>query len=264
VSERSEYSAGEFCWVELIVPDTDAAADFYADLLGWDRERYEPDPEGYWYFKSRGKLVAGLESIRTPGQVPAWLSYVRVGDAAETAAKVGDAGGAILDGPLAVPGDAGALAICQDTEGAVFALWEPGTLSGSELVNEPGTWTWNNLMTRDLDRAREFYGKVFGWKATQRSEVPEFVWNWQVEGQRWPEGLGNVIVMGSEIPADAPPHWQVYLMVERADVSVETTTKRGGTLLFGPQDLPLGRMAVLSDPQGASFGIIESDYPEPR
>jgi hypothetical protein len=33
-------------------PDTDAAAAFYGDLLGWNRERYEPDPEGYWYFTS--------------------------------------------------------------------------------------------------------------------------------------------------------------------------------------------------------------------
>jgi uncharacterized protein len=264
MSERSEYAPGEFCWVELIVPDTDAAAAFYGDLLGWDRERYGPDPEGYWYLRSRGKLVAGLESIRMEGQVPAWLSYVRVDDAAETAAKVRDAGGTILAGPLAVPGDAGVLAVCQDLEGAVLALWQPGTLIGAELVNEPGTWTWNNLMTRDLDRARDFYRKVFGWEATQPDEVPDFVWSWQVEGQRWPEGLGNVIVMGSEMPADAPPHWQVYLMVEGADEAVKATTKSGGTLMFGPQDLPLGRMAVLSDPQGAAFAIIEADYPEPR
>jgi predicted enzyme related to lactoylglutathione lyase len=52
MSERSEYSSGEFCWVEVAVPDTDAAAAFYGDLLGWNRERYEPDPEGYWYFTS--------------------------------------------------------------------------------------------------------------------------------------------------------------------------------------------------------------------
>jgi uncharacterized protein len=264
MSERNEYNPGEFCWVEVAVPDTDAAAAFYGDLLGWDRERYEPDPEGYWYFRSRGKRVAGLESIRTEGQPPAWLSYVCVDDAAKTAAKVADAGGTILAGPLAVPGDAGHLAVCQDLEGAVFALWQRGTLIGAELVNEAGTWTWNNLMTRDLERARDFYGKVFGWEATQPDEIPEFVWSWQVEGQQWPEGLGNVIVMGSEMPSDAPPHWQVYLMVDGADESIETTTKSGGSLLFGPQDLPLGRFAVLSDPQGATFAIIEANYPEPR
>jgi predicted enzyme related to lactoylglutathione lyase len=46
MSERTEYGPGEFCWVELIPPDVDAAARFYADLLGWERERYAPDPEG--------------------------------------------------------------------------------------------------------------------------------------------------------------------------------------------------------------------------
>jgi catechol 2,3-dioxygenase-like lactoylglutathione lyase family enzyme len=76
MSERTEYANGEFCWVELISPDVKAAARFYGDLLGWERERYEPDPEGYWYLRRGGKLVAGLEGIRTEGQVPTWLGYV--------------------------------------------------------------------------------------------------------------------------------------------------------------------------------------------
>jgi uncharacterized protein len=75
MSERTEYANGEFCWVELISPDVEAAARFYGDLLGWERERYEPDPEGYWYLRHRGKLVAGLEGMRTEGQVPAcWVT----------------------------------------------------------------------------------------------------------------------------------------------------------------------------------------------
>jgi uncharacterized protein len=264
MSERTEYRPGEFCWVELISPDVDAAAKFYGDLLGWERERYEPDPEGYWYFRRDGKLVAGLEGLRTEGQVPAWLGYVRVDDVTATAGRVGDAGGTVLDGPLDVPGEAGSLAICQDTEAAVFALWQPGELKGAQLVNEPGSWTWNNLMTRDVEAAQDFYGQVFGWTAAQADGAPDFIWNWQVDGQRWPEGLAGLMRVGSDMPLDAPPHWQVYLMVESADAAVENNKAAGGSLIFGPLDTPIARMVVVVDPQGANVALLESRYPDPR
>jgi predicted enzyme related to lactoylglutathione lyase len=264
VSERTGYRPGEFCWVELISPDVDAAARFYGDLLGWERERYEPDPEGYWYFRRDGKLIAGLETVRTEGQVPAWLGYVRVDDVTATAGKVGDAGGTILAEPLAVPGDAGSLAVCQDTEGAVFALWQPGELKGAQLVNELGCWTWNNLMTRDVDAARDFYGQVFSWAAAQPPGAPDFIWNWQVDGQRFPEGLGGLMRMGTDMPSDAPPNWQVYFIVENMETAVEKNKAAGGSLVFGPIDTPIARMAVVFDPQGATVALLESRYPEPR
>jgi uncharacterized protein len=107
MSERTEYGPGEFCWVELVSPDVDAAAAFYGDLLGWRREQYEPDPGGYWYFRRNGKLVAGLESFRMEGQVPAWLGYVAVDDVAATAAKVGEAEGQSSPSRSMFPGEPG-------------------------------------------------------------------------------------------------------------------------------------------------------------
>ncbi len=264
MSERSGYNAGEFCWVGLGVPDPDAAAEFYGELIGWERERYEPDPEGYWYLRHNGKLVAGLEGFRSKGQVPAWLGHVRVDDAAQGADKVRAAGGVILAGPLEVPGGAGSLAVCQDTEGAVFALWQPGELKGAELVNEIGSWTWNNLMSRDLEAAKDFYGDVFGWEATQSEEQPPGILNWQIADQRWPEGLGGLMAIGNDMPPDTPPHWQVYFAVESADAAIERTRGADGKLLFGPIDIPVARMAVLMDPQGAAFAVLEPNYPEQR
>ena len=264
MSERSGYAPGEFCWVDLASHDVDGAATFYSGLLGWDRERYDPDREGYWYFRSDGKLVAGLETLGTEGQLPAWLSYVRVDDVGATADKVGQAGGAVLVGPLDVPGDAGSLALCQDPEGAVFALWQPGELQGAELVNEPGAWTWNNLLTRDLERAKDFYGRVFGWTAIHHEEAPPGILMWQVEGQRWPEGMGGLMQITADLPAEMPPHWQVYFIVETMDEALERATSTGAKVGFGPIDVPVGRLATLVDPQGAVVSLMESHYPEPR
>jgi uncharacterized protein len=264
MSERTDYGPGEFCWVDLASPDVDAAAAFYGDLLGWRREPYEPDPDGYWYFRKGGKLVAGLETLRTEGQVPAWLGYVSVDDVAATAGTVGDAGGTVLVEPLDVPGGAGSLAVCQDTEGAAFALWRPGELNGAQLVNEVGCWTWNNLLTRDVDAAIDFYGRVFGWTATQPQGAPDFIWNWHVDGQRWPEGMAGLMHMGTEMPPYVPPHWQVYLMVESIDAALEHNKAGGGNVVYGPVDTPIARMASVVDPQGANIALLESRFPEPR
>jgi hypothetical protein len=70
--------------------------------------------------------------------------------------------------------------------------------------------------------------------------------------------------MGTEMPPDAPPHWQVYLMVESIDAAVEKNSAGGGTLIFGPVDTPIARMAAVVDPQGANVALLESRYPEPR
>ena len=156
------------------------------------------------------------------------------------------------------------MAVLQDPTGAFISIFQQGEHPGAQLVNEPGTWTWSNLMTRDVDAAEKFYGTVFGWTAIHHEEAPPGVLMWQVEGQRWPEGLGGMMAIGSEMPADMPSHWEVYFVVERADESIELAESSGAKLAFGPLDIPVGRMAVLVDPQGAPVSIIESRYPEPR
>ena len=57
---------------------------------------------------------------------------------------------------------------------------------------------------------------------------PDFIWSWQLDGQRWPEGLAGLMAMGSDMPADAPPYWQVYLAVEKLDEAIEKTNGAGG------------------------------------
>jgi hypothetical protein len=99
-----------------------------------------------------------------------WNTYVWVADADETAGKVRAAGGQVVMEPGEV-GDAGRMAVCADPAGAFFRLWQPGTHRGAAVVNEPVSLNFNNLLTRDLDGARAFYGAVFGWEALSMGEV---------------------------------------------------------------------------------------------
>jgi uncharacterized protein len=267
MSDRDTYNDGEFCWVDLASPDLDASAKFYGELMGWEFEPVPGPPEetgGYGNLSYNGKLVAGLGGIMGEGQPPAWMSYVKTSDADETAKKVRDAGGTVMMDPFDIPGEAGRMAVCQDTGSAVFSILQPGRHTGAELVNEVGSWTWNNLLTRDVDAAAEFYGKVFGWSRNQPDGAPDYIWNWQMEAQRWPEGLAGLMAMGIDMPSDAPPYWQVYLAMENLDNALEITNREGGRVIFGPQDIPVGRFAAVFDPQGAAVSFLEPDYPEPR
>jgi predicted enzyme related to lactoylglutathione lyase len=268
MSERGDYEDGEFCWVDLATPDLDASARFYGELMEWEFEPGEVpegvDVGGYGNFTYRGKPVAGMGRIMQEGQPPAWSSYVKTSDADATAAKVKEAGGTVLMGPMDIPGGAGRMTVCQDAEGAFISHWQPGSHHGAELVNEVGAWTWNNLMSRDPDAAAEFYGAVFGWTRAQPEGAPDFIWNWQLDGQRWPEGLAGLMAMGGDMPADAPPYWQVYLAVEKLDEAIKKTNGAGGRVVFGPQDVPVGRFATVFDPQGAVVSLMEPDYPEAR
>ncbi len=156
--ERDGYPAGVPCWVDTTQPDPEAAAGFYGSLFGWELEdRMPPGSAGHYFVaRLRGRVVAAVGSrseADAGAQAPVWNTYVCVDRADDAAAKVGDAGGRVLVGPFAV-GDAGRMAVCSDPSGAVFRVWEPGTNKGAELVNEPGTWNWSDLNTRDVDGSK--------------------------------------------------------------------------------------------------------------
>jgi uncharacterized protein len=267
MSERSEYANGEFCWVDLATPDVERAKSFYGELLGVEWEPAPGPPEetgGYGFLVKDGKQVAGIGPIQQEGQPPAWSSYVKVEDADATAEKAQAAGGQVIFGPIDLPNESGRMAVLQDPTGAFISINQQQRHPGAQLVNEPGSWTWNNLLTRDVVAAQDFYGQVFGWTATQPEGAPEYIWNWQLDGQRWPEGLGGLMRMGTDMPPEAPPYWQVYLMVENADEALKKTEEAGGKLIFGPLDVPAARMATIFDPQGAAVSLLEGRYPESR
>jgi uncharacterized protein len=267
MSERNEYTPGEFSWVDLATTDVDGAKSFYADLLGVDVQSAPGDPKetgGYGFLMKDGKMVAGIGPVQSGEGHSAWASYVKVDSADEIAEKAKDAEGTVFFGPADLPNESGRVAMLRDPSGAFIGVVQQDRHPGAQLVNEPGTWTWNNLMTRDMDGAKDFYGKVFGWTATHIEGAPDFVWMWQVDGQRWPEGMAGLMEIGDDLPADMPAHWQVYFVVESADEAIKNSKAAGAKLGFGPLDIPSGRMATLVDPQGAVVSILEARLPEPR
>jgi predicted enzyme related to lactoylglutathione lyase len=268
--DRDGYIAGVPCWIDTSQPDPDAAAEFYGGLFGWELEQVMPPeaPGKYFMARLRGGDVAAISSQQegAPGD-PTWNTYIWVDSADETAAKVRDAGGSVLTEPFDVM-DAGRMAVFADTEGAPFCVWQAGRHRGANVVNEHGSLNFNVLNTRDVERAKAFYGAVFGWD-TLVLDGGFTAWTLEAYGDHLeeldpgtrervrsvggPEGFENVVASVNPITDDTPPHWGVTFAVDDADAIAARATELGGRVLAPPFDAPWVKMAVLADPQGATF-----------
>jgi uncharacterized protein len=246
MAERTSYAPGTPCWVDLGTPDTASAGRFYAGLFGWELAM-DPRPEagGYGMFTLRGANVAGLGPQAQPEVPPFWTVYVSVADASATAERVSAAGGKILAGPMDVF-DAGRMAVAQDSTGSFISFWQPGAHIGAQLVNEPGTFTWNELATTGLAQARDFYTAVFGWRADSgpgSDQAAIFT-------------VGGQPVCGAHAAGPGEPAaWSVWFAVADCDSSAARVSELGGSVVLPPTDMDFGRGAVVADPHGAVFGI---------
>jgi uncharacterized protein len=251
--EVDAYAPGTPMWIDLSSPDPEASANFYGKLFGWTRSAIpDPDAGGYGMFLLNGKQVAGVGPITNEGQPPAWLTYVATEDAAATTEKAKQAGGKVLMEPMEVM-NAGSMAVLADPTGAVFGLWQPKEHKGAQVVNEPGTFSWNELNTRNIEATKSFYESVFGWKPhTHEGQMPYT--EWQLEGKSIAGGMDmdNVPM----IPKEVPPHWLTYFTVEDCDATVAAAKESGGKVNAEPMDIDQGRFSVLSDPHGAVFAVI--------
>jgi len=257
--EFTSHPAGTPNWVDLMSPDVDASKAFYTAVFGWDAEdRF--DDEGnrvYVMFSLNGKSVAGLGG-QPPGMedMPAvWNTYVATDDAAAVVARVMEHGGQVMMPPMQVF-DAGEMAIFLDPTGAAFSVWKAGEHIGAEVCNEPNTYSWNELMTRGVEDALVFYNKVFDWAFEPQQMSDGSTYHVIAGGEHG--GLGGVMAMPAEMPAEVPNHWTVYFAVADVDDTVEKVTACSGSVVFGPMDIPgVGRTATIHDPAAGSFSILQ-------
>lgn len=259
MSTRTSYDHGTPSWVDLMSPDVDASKAFYSALFGWDtRDEFDDDGNRiYVDFSLDGKSVCGLGG-QQPGMegMPAiWNSYVAVDDAEAIVARVDAAGGKVMMPPMTVMEDVGKMAIFADPTGAAFSVWEAGTHIGAGVVNETNTYSWNELVTRDVETAKRFYSEVFGWEYDAMEMGPMGTYNVIKGGEEG--GLGGLMSMPEGMPDQVPNHWMVYFLVEDVDAAVAKVAELGGQQVQEPFDAPgVGRIAIVHDPHGGSFSVM--------
>jgi uncharacterized protein len=268
--KRNGFLPGVPAYADTIQPDPDAAAAFYGGLFGWETANVLPPdaPGKYLVGRIRG-LDAGAIGSMPGGESPAarWRTYISVESADESTARVREAGGTVISEPVDVA-DAGRTAAFRDPEGAAFSVWQAYENRGWQIVNEHGAVVLNTLNTRDADAAARFYNAVFGWEPYTLAGGRE-MWTLAGYGDHLgrenppererlvemgaPEGFEDVVAAVDPILDDRAAHWGVTFAVDDAEAIAQQAVELGGRILVPPFDVPWVRLAVIADPQGATF-----------
>lgn len=121
-----------------------------------------------------------------------------------------------------------------------------------------GQICWRELRSPNLEAARSFYSELFGWTLEQST----------VTDMPYLEIVHNDAAIGGMMPMDEnwgemPAHWASYIAVDDADAAAEAIVQNGGAIHAPPFDAPgVGRIAMVADPSGASFAIIQFEFPQ--
>ena len=251
-----EHHVGKLIFVELVTPDLAAAKQFYAGLFGWTYRDIQAGGTAYAEAFFDGRPVAGLIHKSLPAsehRQPAWLSFFAVRDVDAAKKVILQNGAKVLFEPHSIPGR-GREAIFADPQGAVFAVLASSSGDPPDVMAAPGEWIWSSLITRDPDTNAAFYQTLFDYEVF---ELPAS------------EGHQHLLLASdnharasvNSLPVNRPnahPHWLNYVRVEDAVKMTAKVVALGGRVLVEPRiDRHGGKVAVVADPLGAPFGLLE-------
>jgi len=120
-----------------------------------------------------------------------------------------------------------------------------------ETMGSHGSFCWNELMTHDVARAKQFYADTIGWTF----EGMPMNWGTYWLAKLGDKSVGGIFEMKGPDFAGVPENWMPYLAVDNVDVRVKKAVAAGATLMREPFDIPgVGRIAILHQPGGAAVG----------
>lgn len=251
-----EHHVGKVIWAELITPDLAAARQFYGGLFGWTFSEMRAGEARYALASSDGRPVAGLlEKTISAGEhkQPSWLTFIAVRDVDAAKRTVLARGGKVLAEPATYRAR-GRQAVFADPDGAVFAVLASGSGDPGDFLAEPGEWIWSSVLAQDPDAVAKFYKDVFGYDVfdlPSQDELKHVVLSTEDYARA---GVNS-------LPKDARhrhPHWLNFIRVADTDATAAKAVSLGGKILVEPHpDRHGGKIALIADPSGAPFGLME-------
>jgi predicted enzyme related to lactoylglutathione lyase len=239
---------GKPIWVDLGTPDVDASIKFYGELFGWKADDAVEGFGGYRVLRKDGKQVAGVAPLMSEQQPPAWMVYIGSDDAKAITEKVKQAGGNVIVEPMEI-GETGSMAVYQDSTGAAIGVWQPNQMKGSDIYDQPGSMSYSELYTGDVEKAKQFYKQVFGWDSKTED----------MGGQPYTMfSLGGQSITGTMQTENMPPNWHEYFAVADCKESTEKAKQLGAKVMVDCTEIPAGIFSILGDPNGAVFGLIQN------
>ena len=249
------------CWVELGTSNTDDAMKFYSELFGWTTIREEMSGDCFYTMMKSGDTTVGgaykLQAKQIEHGVPShWMPYIAVENIEESTQRAKSLGAEIKMGPMDVM-KVGRMTVIADPTGATIAMWQAlGDNNPSSDDKSPlGTRCWSELITDDIDRAKAFYSELFGWKH-ETSDMGSTAYTVASIGDKM---VGGILAKTPDM-GPMPSAWINYFTVESCDGAVARANSVGGKALMPAIDMTgVGRFTWLTDPQGAMFGILQSE-----
>jgi uncharacterized protein len=251
------YPPGTPCWAELVSPNPERSRAFYHSLLGCGFRigpRQRPDDT---VGLLRDLPVFGITSAASPAPDHAeWTLYFATENLEASLSAAVELGATVL-GETALLDDAGHSTLCVDPTGARFGLWQPLAHPGAGVAGEPGSLIWYELYTRDGTRARDFYSRLLG---VTSSDPPgsEYVILHTDD-----KPVFAIVQVDEDWPESMRPHFMLYVAVERATDAVSRVTGGGGRVHLAPFETPFGQVAIVEDPEGGLFSVVEPPKPRP-
>jgi uncharacterized protein len=254
-----EHHAGKVIFFELLTPDLAAAKVFYGTLFGWTFQDIDVGGTAYAQASLDGAPVAGFVHRPVPAgehRQPSWLSFLAVRDVDRARTIAIEHGASVLSLPHDIP-NRGREAVLADPQGAVFGVIASSSGDPPDVLAAPGEWIWSSLITRDPDSEAAFYQAIFDYEVFDLPANP---------------GTEHLMLAVDDysrasvnsLPTSSPkahPHWLSYIRVMDADQMTAKLVSLGGRVLVAPRvDRHGGKVAVVADPTGAPFGLLE--WPE--
>jgi predicted enzyme related to lactoylglutathione lyase len=252
----AEHHVGKVIWVEMVTPDLASAKRFYSGLFGWTFRDIHVGKTPYAVALLDGRPVGGLHQRLEQNieqKRPTWLAFIAVRDVDAAKRTALEHGAKVVFEPRTFP-QRGRQAVFADPEGAVFAVLASGSGDPPEVLAAPGEWIWSSLHAKDPDAGAAFYQALFGYDVF---DVPS------------DDGLDHVILSSDDyarasvnsFPKDSSrrhSHWLNFVRVVDAVDAAAKAVALGGRVLVEPHiDRHGDKVAVVADPTGAPFGLME-------
>ncbi len=241
--------------LDLLTKDLIGAADFYYRLFDWeftgdfsapDTTLVRGDPDEGVAVVLTGDGVLG----ETLGRVARWEVFFSVASVDETAERAWRHGGDVIHSPVAIE-DGSRVALIRDPTGAVFGVVEdvpPGRAADAAECDR-GRMVGIELHTTSSEVAAGFYLEVFNWTTSADPDPAAVVFN--------RAGVPFAGLVADPSPVLAAPAWVVYFGVPNIAEACQAVEWLGGAVLAVTAADETGPAAMVTDPGGAVFGLLE-------
>jgi uncharacterized protein len=252
----TEHHVGKVVWADLVTPDLAVAEHFYGGLFGWTFQTIHSGATNYAIAVQGERAVGGILQKAIPAgehRQSAWLTFIAVTDVDATKRTALAHGAKVLADARSYP-LRGRQAVISDPQGAVFAVLASSSGDSPDFLAAPGEWIWSSLLSKDIDAEAAFYQDVFAYDVFDTATD---------------DGLEHVILSSDNfarasanaLPVDSKrrrAHWLNFVRVESTADAVSRVVGLGGRVLVEPHvDRHGGMVAIVADPAGAPFGLME-------